>query len=166
MANTYNPKEYILPTDEPEAYRLNYQHKLLCDISGGLYRAPLDESKALRVLDIGCGTTNWAIEFAEQYPNASVHGFDMNESNEWEAAPSNCHLWVANLESEETWPALEDAFDYVHSRFITVGVKDWPTFLARCLDNVTPGDWIELQELICPATCEVNVSASESSFLR
>lgn len=44
--------------------------------SGNLHLAPLANPK--RILDIGTGTGIWAIEMAEQYPDAQVIGIDLS----------------------------------------------------------------------------------------
>jgi cyclopropane fatty-acyl-phospholipid synthase-like methyltransferase len=47
-------------------------------LGGKLYVAPLDETKTQRILDIGTGTGIWAIEMADQFPQAEVIGTDLS----------------------------------------------------------------------------------------
>jgi methylase of polypeptide subunit release factors len=47
-------------------------------LGGKLYLAPLEEDKIQRILDIGTGTGIWAIEMAEQFPQAAVIGTDLS----------------------------------------------------------------------------------------
>ena len=47
---------------------------LLC--SGYLHLAPLRDPR--RILDVGTGTGIWAIEMAEQYPEAAISGIDLS----------------------------------------------------------------------------------------
>ena len=165
MANNNSAPRYLLPDNEPEAERLNFQHKLFLEIFEGLYRAPTDPTKLHRILDVGCGTGNWAIDFAKQYPNAAVFGIDINESPQWKTAPPNCKLWVADLGNETTWAGLEEKFDMIHGRMIVVGVRDWPKLFARCFDHLSPGGWVEMQELQFPVTYEGNAPKSDSKFM-
>jgi len=37
-----------------------------------LHRAKLPEDKALRILDVGCGTGIWAMDIGDKFPNAEV----------------------------------------------------------------------------------------------
>ena len=53
-----------MPNDEGEQDRLDLYHHMFLMVQGGkLYTAPLN--KPHRVLDVGTGTGNWAIDFAK-----------------------------------------------------------------------------------------------------
>lgn len=59
-----------------------------------LFAAPIQDPK--RILDIGTGTGEWAIDVADKYPDASVHGVDLFPSpNTW--VPPNCFLEVEDV---------------------------------------------------------------------
>lgn len=45
--------------------------------SNELFRAPIDKNPQ-SVLDVGTGTGIWAINFAEQFPSATVIGTDLS----------------------------------------------------------------------------------------
>ena len=61
-----------------ELDRLDVAHQMLKICLGDkLYLAPIGDEKG-RVLDIGCGTGIWAIEFADQHPSADVLGTDLS----------------------------------------------------------------------------------------
>ena len=45
-------------------------------LNGKLFLAPID--KPARVLDIGCGTGIWAIEFGDEQPDAEIIGTDLS----------------------------------------------------------------------------------------
>src|ERR1700682_1802955 len=72
---------YLLPKDEQEMARLDYQHYLLRQVLKGQSFAPIPGERLLRkastVLDVGCGTGRWGMEIASAYPNAQVYGFDL-----------------------------------------------------------------------------------------
>ena len=167
MTKQSKTADYVLPSDAPEAGRLNYQHRLLGEIFGGLYRAPLEKSNVRRVLDLGCGTGNWAIDFAKQYPEAEVYGVDITEDPQWQNAPANCTLSVADFENSRTWYFLcaDNKFDVIHGRMIVAAVRDWPTLFARCFEHLTPGGWIELQDVHWHVECEQDIATSASRFL-
>lgn len=44
-------------------------------LEGGLHKAPLRNPK--QILDVGTGTGIWAIDMADQHPNAKVTGIDL-----------------------------------------------------------------------------------------
>ena len=50
------------------------QHEMLHSLQGGKhFLAPISQSPQ-NVLDVGCGTGIWAIDFADMYPSANVMG--------------------------------------------------------------------------------------------
>ena len=145
-------RSYVFPNSKTENDRLDYQHEILTRTFGGLHRAPLEPLNVRRVLDIGCGTCNWPIDFAKQYPNAEVVGVDIEEKSGRQIGPENFVLRVADLEQEETWTDI-GTFDYIHARFLAVVVRDWPKMLSRCLEHLSPGGWLECQDLYFPMQC-------------
>lgn len=67
-----------MPNDEAEQERMDMQHHIyLMIFSGELYRAPLPR-KVNRVLDVGCGTGKWAIDFADMHLEADVIATDLS----------------------------------------------------------------------------------------
>ena len=59
-------------------------------------------------------------------------------------APQNCTFLVENVENE--WSFEKNHFDFIHSRFITMGMHDWPKYIKTAYDHLKPGAWLELQE--------------------
>ena len=56
---------YLLPNDEIETERLDVYHHLMGILNGGLlHRAPLHDPQ--RILDIGTGAGNWAIDMGKR----------------------------------------------------------------------------------------------------
>lgn len=164
MANNIGSLEYVLPNNAQESERLDFQHLLLTRTFGGLHRAPLDPTKIKRILDIGCGTGNWAIDFAKQFPKTEVVGFDLQEKGNWATAPANCTFKVADLEHEDTWSSLGQ-FDFIHGRFIVIGVRDWPDLLRKSLAHLSPGGSLEIQELCMPCKSDDKQDEAKSKFI-
>jgi len=109
-------------------------------LGGALYTAPLKEP--LYVLDLGTGTGIWAIEMAEEFPAAVVHGTDISPIQpEW--VPANCHFYIDDVESP--W-VFKQPFDYIHGRSIGNVIGDWKKFHAEAYDNLKPGGWLEIQD--------------------
>ncbi|KAF1814563.1 S-adenosyl-L-methionine-dependent methyltransferase [Eremomyces bilateralis CBS 781.70] len=148
--HAYGDDKYHLPNDEKEIDRLELQHLIWVEaFNGRLYLSPLPEDMT-DVLDVGCGTGNWTIEFATAHPSVAVLGTDLSPiqpSN----VPVNCHFVVDDATQE--W-AFGQKFDFVHTRAITMGIGDWDGFIKQAYCSLKPGGWIELQEFSFPIGCD------------
>ncbi|KAI8300274.1 Secondary metabolism regulator LAE1 [Colletotrichum sp. SAR11_59] len=100
-------------------------------------------AKVGRVLDVGTGTGIWAIDFADEHPEAEVRGIDLSVAFP-EYAPSNVKFEIADL--EEQW-TFSRPFDYIHSRMMNSSVSNWREFIQECYDNLSPGGYLELNEI-------------------
>jgi len=150
--HAYRPGEYPLPNDDAEQDRLDLLHHIWKLLLGGkLYTAPIPP-KPQRVLDFGTGTGIWAIDFADEFPSATVVGTDLSPIQpSW--VPSNCTFYVDDSESAWTFKP-EDAFDYIHGRAMGGSVRDWPALYGEIYKHVKPGGWVEIQEY--ETWCRVN----------
>ncbi|KAL8357282.1 hypothetical protein RB598_002225 [Gaeumannomyces tritici] len=75
--HAFKAGSYILPNDELENERLNLQHALcVLTTDHQLYICPAGKGshQIHRCLDAGCGTGIWAMDFADEHPEA--HPFD------------------------------------------------------------------------------------------
>ncbi|HEY7347862.1 MAG TPA: class I SAM-dependent methyltransferase [Ktedonobacterales bacterium] len=139
----------ILPKDEQEINRLDFQHFLLHHALGANYAAPITQPGS--ILDVGCGTGRWAIELARQFPRANVIGLDIVPPDTLtgsaaEYLPDNYLFTPGNL--LDGLPFATASFDVVHMRllFMAIPANRW-SFAVRELVRVTrPGGWIELVE--------------------
>ncbi|BCS01895.1 class I SAM-dependent methyltransferase [Aspergillus luchuensis] len=141
--HAYRYGQYPMPNDEEEQDRLTLMHhafKLL--LGGDLYRAPIGEPQ--RILDIGTGTGIWALEMAEDFPNAEIVGTDLSPIQpKW--APPNCSFLVDDAECD--WAYIgNEPFDYIHARSLGGSIADWGQLLRQAYENVKPGGWVEIQE--------------------
>lgn len=107
---------------------------------GKLMKSTLKNPK--RILDVGTGTGNWAIEIADQFPNADIVGTDLSPIQDSEAPP-NCHFFIDDCEDDWGW---EERFDFVHARSLGGGISNWRQFYRQCFKNMTPGAQVEIQE--------------------
>ncbi|KAF6837105.1 methyltransferase domain-containing protein [Colletotrichum plurivorum] len=142
----YKEGKYALPNDEKENDRLDLQHQLwLLSLDDRLGVSPpcKEGAKVGRVLDVGTGTGIWALNFADEHPEAEVIGNDLSAVVPG-FVPPNVTFEVDDVEDE--W-LFSRPFDFIHSRVMTSSINDWPLYLRRCYENLTPGGYIELQEV-------------------
>jgi len=142
--HAYRQGEYPLPNDEQEQERLDLLHhvwKLI--LKGELYAAPIPPNPQ-RVLDFGTGTGIWAIDFADEFPSATVIGTDLSPIQpSW--VPPSCVFYVDDSDSEWTFQP-HDAFDFIHGRAMGGSIKDWQVLYNEIYKHLKPGGWVEIQE--------------------
>lgn len=141
---------YVLPKDEQEVHRLDFQHFMLRYVLHGDYVAPIGSPTS--ILDVGCGTGRWPIEMAAQFPGANVIGLDMHDPDEDRddqhpaKRPENYAFVSGNV--LEGLPFIDAGFDFVHMRGLAAALPSgrWQD-VANELARVThPGGWVEVVE--------------------
>ncbi|HEX2348087.1 MAG TPA: methyltransferase domain-containing protein [Ktedonobacterales bacterium] len=142
---------YVLPSDDKEINRLDFQHYMLRYALRGNFAAPIQ--RPMSILDVGSGTGRWATEMARLFPEANVIGTDIVAPNpettpaaDDGVRPDNYAFIQGNI--LEGLPFADGAFDYTHMRLLLFAIPEarWPD-VARELVRVTrPGGWIELVE--------------------
>ncbi|KAJ9317649.1 hypothetical protein DTO271D3_2115 [Paecilomyces variotii] len=142
--HAYREGAYLLPNDDTEQNRLDLGHHVCRLVLGGyLYRAPITQTPR-RVLDIGTGTGIWAIDMADEFPNALIIGTDLSPIQPtW--VPPNCRFYVDDVESDWTFPP-DEKFDFIHGRGMAGGIGDWSRLYRQAYEHLVPGGWIEMQE--------------------
>ncbi|TDZ13505.1 Secondary metabolism regulator LAE1 [Colletotrichum spinosum] len=141
----YKDGKYLYPNDERENERLDLQHNLyLLTLNYKLGLAPPTEkdSGVKRVLDIGTGTGIWAMDFAEEHPEAEVLGVDLTPV-QTKFVPPNATFEVDDVEQPWTY---SKPFDYIHIRGMTSSISDWTKFLKQVYNGLAPGGYVELFE--------------------
>ncbi|KAH8799755.1 S-adenosyl-L-methionine-dependent methyltransferase [Xylogone sp. PMI_703] len=160
--HAYKDGTYVLPNDEPENQRLDLQHHLfLLTLHGKLFTCAPANTKFNQVLDVGCGTGIWAIDFADEHPEANVIGVDLSPIQPY-FIPPNCTFFVDDIEDEWTWST---PFDLIHARMMTGGIVDWEKFIKQSFEHLSPGGRIELSDIVFPVLC-IDDSMPEDSALR
>lgn len=136
---------YLLPKDQEEQGRLDYQHAVMSLTLGNHYLAPLPP-QVRTIVDVGTGTGIWAAEMARLFPESLVVGLDLDAALLSLTAPNNCLLRVGNI---LTGLPLPDQFaDFVHQRFLVFAIPDahWPQVIEELVRVTQIGGWIEVVE--------------------
>lgn len=60
------------------------------------------------------------------------------------STPPNIYFEIDNL--EEPWE-YSKPFDYIHMRMLNSGIADWKEFVKKSYDNLTPGGYLELNDM-------------------
>ncbi len=139
---------YLLPKDEKEFGRLDYQHFILRQVLKGNTFAPVDHllRQPGHVLDVGCGTGQWGCEMALAYPQGHIVGFDLEDIPRTAATPRNYHFHRGNL--LDGLPFADQQFQYVHQRFLVAALplNTWPWVIGELRRVTCTGGWTELVE--------------------
>lgn len=139
---------YMLPKDDAELNRLDFQHYMLRFALHGLYAPPLEEPND--VLDVGCGTGRWALEMAQLFPKANVLAVDIvpPPADEQDAAPRPRNYVFVEGNVLQGLSFADGSFDFTHQRALlgAIPAQAWPA-VARELARVTRADgWVQLIE--------------------
>ncbi|WP_052890803.1 class I SAM-dependent methyltransferase [Thermogemmatispora carboxidivorans] len=136
---------YLLPKDLGEANRLDFQHYVLRAALRGNYLAPIEQPR--RILDVGCGTGQWAFELAQQFPQAQVIGFDLEQVKAATSPPPNYRF--VQGDTLKGLPFDNDSFDFVHQRLLVGAIPQpaWPGAVQELARVTAPGGWVELVEV-------------------
>ncbi|KAH3905008.1 hypothetical protein HBI56_217910 [Parastagonospora nodorum] len=161
--HAYAEGKYPVPNDETEMDRLDLQHHAFrLTLDGKLYQAPIPKNLQ-NVLDVGCGTGIWSIEFADEHPCARVLGTDLSPIQPAQVPP-NCEFLIDDCEQD--W-IFHNQFDYIHTRAMVAAVKNWGRFFEQAYANIKPGGYLECQEIVFPIRCmDANVTAQNSPLMR
>ncbi|KAL2202620.1 S-adenosyl-L-methionine-dependent methyltransferase [Sarocladium strictum] len=144
--------EYWAPNDDRQNEGLDVTHHyMLLYFDNKLFQAPVGDN-CHKVLDVGTGTGIWAIDFADQFPNAHVIGTDISPIQpSW--VPPNCEFTLDDAQLDWTWPA--DHFDYIHIRDLYGSIGDWSDLYSKAFRHLKPDGWFEDLELDIRAHSDV-----------
>ncbi|KAK1777729.1 S-adenosyl-L-methionine-dependent methyltransferase [Copromyces sp. CBS 386.78] len=115
-------------------------HTVMLQMDGKLFYSPLEQKKVHKVLDIGTGLGLWAIDFADEFPNAEVIGTDVTPIQPtW--VPPNVKFELEDCNQEWTWP--DNTFDFVNLRYLVGVVTNWDTLFHNAYRVAKPGAYVE-----------------------
>lgn len=138
---------YVLPADDQEINRLDFQHYMLRHTLQGNYAAPITNPRD--ILDVGSGTGRWAMEMAALFPQANVLGVDITATQPdptQGAIPENYAFTPGNILEGLKFP--DASFDFVHMRLLLFAIPEarWPDVVRELARVTRPGGWVELVE--------------------
>ncbi|KAK4191993.1 S-adenosyl-L-methionine-dependent methyltransferase [Podospora australis] len=136
---------YPIPNDDEEYKREALRHAMLKELlHGKLFLAPIGTSPH-KIIDLGTGFGEWAMEMGELFPGAKVTGVDLSPIQPlW--LPPNVEFIVDDIEDE--WVHDRD-YDFAHFRFTNTVLKDNEGVFDKILHtrNLKPGGWVEIQDI-------------------
>ncbi|KAL3419490.1 mRNA 3'-end-processing protein yth1 [Phlyctema vagabunda] len=142
--HAYKDGTYWAPNDDRQNENLDISHhKYLLLLDGKLLLAPIRKD-IKRVLDLGTGTGIWAIDFADEYPDAEIIGTDLSPIQP-EMVPPNCRFEIDDARDEWTYP--RDYFDLIHIRSLFGSIRDWPALYGQIYRHLKPGAFFEQMEV-------------------
>ncbi|KAK3944876.1 S-adenosyl-L-methionine-dependent methyltransferase [Diplogelasinospora grovesii] len=156
---------YPIPNDEDEFKRESLKHSMFKELlSGRLYFAPIGDNPQ-KIIDLGTGFGEWAIEVGEMFPSAKVTGIDLSPIQPvW--IPPNVEFLVDDIEDQ--WMHDND-YDFMHLRFVGITIKDNIALFRTIFENLKPGGWVESQEILPRVGCDDNTTPLDyplSTFYR
>ncbi|KAK0613250.1 S-adenosyl-L-methionine-dependent methyltransferase [Immersiella caudata] len=127
--------------DEAQRESMDITHHAFTLILGDkLHLAPLEKRKLHKVLDVGTGTGIWAIDFADEHPEAVIIGTDVSPIQPtW--VPPNIRFEIEDCTGP--WSFEPNSFDYVHLRFLLGSIDNWDLLMQRAFEACAPGGYIE-----------------------
>jgi SAM-dependent methyltransferase len=137
---------YLLPKDAQEDERLRFQHYALYHTFGNHYLAPLSP-ETRTILDVGCGTGIWAMDMAQQFPQAHIIGVDIALTSLPRVLPETCLFAHADILQGLPFPSHQ--FDFTHQRLLVLAIPAlrWPDVVQELVRVTRPQGWIELLEV-------------------
>ncbi|TVY43962.1 Secondary metabolism regulator [Lachnellula subtilissima] len=159
---TIPPSAYHFPNDPSETDRLDFQFEILkyCFLDRN-YFAPLD--KPQRILDIGTGTGQWAVEMGDDFPDAEIQATDLSPIQPL-SVPENVHFFIDDA-SDDDWALPPGHFDYIHTRMLLGCFTDFRDIIRKGFYYTKPGGYMESQDYYSVPYCDDGTMPPDWPFL-
>ncbi|KAL2866296.1 class I SAM-dependent methyltransferase [Aspergillus lucknowensis] len=155
---------YFMPNDEAEQTRLNIGHQIYLNLLGGkLTDVPLAKS-APRILDIGTGPGDWAIEMSATYPGSTIIATDIGVFENGLGSTIELPNVSFQLDDARDEWTYHEPFDLIHLRGLAGAFSDWPAIYKQAFRHLTPGGYIEISDTD-PAADSVSLPDTGDSYL-
>ncbi|KAJ6096827.1 hypothetical protein N7486_007573 [Penicillium sp. IBT 16267x] len=141
----YCDENYFMPNDETELSRLNIVHQIYLILLEGRLTLTTFTTDSPRILDIGTGPGDWAIEMSAEYPNATIVASDLGifDSGIGHVSLPNVDFQLADAQSQWTY---HEPFDLIHIRGLSGAFKDWHSIYQQAFAHLKPGGYIEIAD--------------------
>ncbi|KAM0724122.1 hypothetical protein Q7P37_000003 [Cladosporium fusiforme] len=107
----FRRSKYILPNDQIKQERMDtHGQSIRLVLDNKLWISP---AQPTRVLDVGTSTGTWAIEVADQIPNAHMIRIDLSPIQP-SYIPPNLEFQI--MDADDTWARFEQHFDLIHTQ--------------------------------------------------
>ncbi|EYB23045.1 hypothetical protein FG05_30601 [Fusarium graminearum] len=148
--------------DEQQKDLMDLTHHILTlGLGDKLHLAPLIKDDVKQVIDIGTGTGIWAIDFADQYPNAEIIGTDLSPIQpSW--IPPNLQFIIEDCTREWTFKSI--FADYIHARWLMGSIGNWDSFFSEAFRVCKPGGWVESHEAASTISSDDNTVEPNSAM--
>ena len=159
--HAYHAGKYHVPNDDGEQERMDLSyHSMRLTFEDKPFHAPI--ATPTSILDVGTGTGIWAMDVADEYPSASVIGFDLSPIQPTFVPPN---LQFEIVDADENWEYGSNRFDLVHTRFMNgFSIKNWPHVYREAWTSLKPGGWVENQEFDCIVVSDDNSMPEDSKL--
>ncbi|KAL2823996.1 S-adenosyl-L-methionine-dependent methyltransferase [Aspergillus cavernicola] len=155
---------YFMPNDEAEQTRLNITHQIgLILLDGNLINVPLVK-KTPRILDIGTGPGDWAIEMSAAYPGATIIATDIGVFDNGLGSTIELPNVSFQLDDARDEWTYHEPFDLIHIRSLAGAFSDWSSLYKQAFCHLTPGGYIEITDSD-PAADSIAFPNSGDSYL-
>ncbi|KAI2777396.1 S-adenosyl-L-methionine-dependent methyltransferase [Daldinia loculata] len=144
-SKSWGDTDYWTPNDEIQANSMDLtHHTLTLLLHDRIFLAPIGDDPR-KVLEVGCGTGIWAIDFADAFPHCEVIGTDISPTQpSW--VPGNLRFEMDDF-NLTPWTFQPASFDFVHMRYLCGAVLNWDAVYAEAFRAVRPGTgWVETLE--------------------
>ncbi|KAJ5645582.1 hypothetical protein N7507_011593 [Penicillium longicatenatum] len=141
----YCDENYFMPNDETELSRLNIVHQIYLILLEGRLTLTTFTNDSPRILDIGTGPGDWAIEMSAEYPNATIVASDLGifDSGIGHVSLPNVDFQLADAQSQWTY---HEPFDLIHIRGLSGAFSDWHSIYQQAFAHLKPGGYIEVAD--------------------
>ncbi|RIA89691.1 S-adenosyl-L-methionine-dependent methyltransferase [Glomus cerebriforme] len=166
-----NSDKYILPNDDEELDRLHVQHDLQLQIWKTHFSSPIEKILKLggvEVLDVGCGSGNWLLEMATNYPLSNFTGIDIVPLYPMDTHPLNVIFESVDVSTGLPFP--DNHFDFIYLKCLLSTIPEKHCNFKELKRVLKPGGWIEIMEndneIINPGPTMKFFSSSYQALLR
>ena len=112
------------------------------------------------------------LDFANSYPDTSIHGIDIYPDLFPQSLPPNITLSVCSITTLP--PSWGQTFNFIHQRLLSLALtrSEWEAGLSEMFRVVKPGGWIQLEEAITdfpnsgPATQRLGLAINQTALQR